>query len=54
MIEDSGAGVKSKTSTKFIERIAKHPNRWDLVKMLSQRMAEVYFETTLVTELPSN
>jgi hypothetical protein len=25
-------GVKSKASTKFIERIAKHPNGWDLVK----------------------
>jgi hypothetical protein len=34
-------GVKSKASTKFFERIAKHPDRWDLVKELSQRMAEV-------------
>jgi hypothetical protein len=32
MIEDAGLGVKSKASTKFIERIAKHPDRWDLVK----------------------
>jgi hypothetical protein len=41
MIEDAGPGVKSKASTKFIERIAKHPNGWDLVKQLSQRKAEV-------------
>jgi hypothetical protein len=34
-------GVKSKASTKFIERIAKHPDGWDLVKELSQRMVEV-------------
>jgi hypothetical protein len=35
-------GVKSKASRKFIERIAKHPNGWDLVKELSQRMAEFH------------
>jgi hypothetical protein len=33
-------GVKSKVRTKFIERIAKHPDRWGLVKELSQRMIE--------------
>jgi hypothetical protein len=41
LIEDAGPGVKSKASTKFIERIAKLPDGWDLVKELSQRMAEV-------------
>jgi hypothetical protein len=35
-------GVKSKASTKFIERIAKYPSGWDLVKGLRQRMAEGY------------
>jgi hypothetical protein len=33
--------LKVKASTKFIERIAKHPNGWDLVKELSYRIAEV-------------
>jgi hypothetical protein len=37
MIEDTEPRVKSKASTKFIERIAKPL----LVKELSQRMAEV-------------
>jgi hypothetical protein len=32
MVEDTSLGVKSKASTKFIERIAKHPDGWDLVK----------------------
>jgi hypothetical protein len=32
VIKDTGPGVKSKASTKFIERIAKHPDRWDLEK----------------------
>jgi hypothetical protein len=32
MIEDAAPGVKSKASTKFIERIAKHPDGWGLVK----------------------
>jgi hypothetical protein len=41
MIEDAGPGVKSKASTKFIKRIAKHPDGWDLVKQLSQRKSEV-------------
>jgi hypothetical protein len=41
MIEDAGPGVKSKASTKFIERTAKNPDRWDLVKELSQTVAEV-------------
>jgi hypothetical protein len=41
MIEDTRPGVESKASTKFIERIAKHPNGWDFVKGLSQIMAEV-------------
>jgi hypothetical protein len=31
--------LRVKASTKFIER--KHPDGWDLVKELSQRMAEV-------------
>jgi hypothetical protein len=37
-------GGKNKARTKFIELclIAKHPDRWELVKKLSQRMAEVY------------
>jgi hypothetical protein len=39
MTEDARPGVKA--STKFTERIAKHPEGWDLVKELSQRMAEV-------------
>jgi hypothetical protein len=30
-------GVKSKASTKSIERIGKHPDGWDLVKEPSQR-----------------
>jgi hypothetical protein len=33
--------LKVKTSTKFIERLAKHPDGWDIVKELSQRKAEV-------------
>jgi hypothetical protein len=33
-------GVKSKASTKFTERMGKHPDEWDLVKELSQTMAE--------------
>jgi hypothetical protein len=33
--------LRVKASTKFIERIAKHPGGWDLVKELSQRKAEV-------------
>jgi hypothetical protein len=33
--------LRVKARAKFIERIAKHPDRWDLVKVLSQRMAEV-------------
>jgi hypothetical protein len=41
MIEDAGSGVKSKASTKFIERRAKHPDGWDLVKEPHQTMAEV-------------
>jgi hypothetical protein len=35
-------GVKSKASTKFIERRVKPLDRWDFVKELNQRMAEVY------------
>jgi hypothetical protein len=35
-------GVQSKASTKFTERIAKHPDGWDLAKELSQTMAEVH------------
>jgi hypothetical protein len=41
MTEDTRPGVKSKASTMFTERTAKHPDVWDLVKELSQRMAEV-------------
>jgi hypothetical protein len=41
MIEDARLGVKSKASTKFIERVGKHPDGWNLLKELSQRMAEV-------------
>jgi hypothetical protein len=33
--------LRVKASTKFIERIAKHHDGWDLVKELSQTMAEV-------------
>jgi hypothetical protein len=33
--------LKVKASTMFIERIAKLPDKRDLVKELSQRMAEV-------------
>jgi hypothetical protein len=35
-------GVKSKTITKSIEMIGKHPDGWDLVKESSQRMAELH------------
>jgi hypothetical protein len=41
MIEYTRPGVKNKANTKCIERTAKHPNRWDLVKELTQRKAEV-------------
>jgi hypothetical protein len=41
MTEDAGPRVKSKANTKFIESTAKHPDRWDLTKELSQRTAEV-------------
>jgi hypothetical protein len=34
-------GGKRKGSTKLIERLAKHPDGWDLVKELSQIMADV-------------
>jgi hypothetical protein len=34
-------GVKSKESTKFIESIVKHLDQRELVKELTQRMAEV-------------
>jgi hypothetical protein len=37
MIKDAQPGVKSKANTKFTERIAKHPDRWDLMKEVSQR-----------------
>jgi hypothetical protein len=33
--------LRVKASTKFIERIAKHPDGWDLVKGQSQRKGEV-------------
>jgi hypothetical protein len=33
---------KSKASTKFIDKIAKHTDRWDLVKELSSRMTKVH------------
>jgi hypothetical protein len=35
-------GIKSKARTKFVKRIGKHPDRWDLVKELSQQMAEIH------------
>jgi hypothetical protein len=41
MIADVGPGVKNKASTKSIERTAKHPHGWDLLKELNQTMAEV-------------
>jgi hypothetical protein len=40
MIKDNRPEVKSKASTMFIGRIAKHPDGWELVKELSQTMAE--------------
>jgi hypothetical protein len=40
MIENSRPGVKCKASTKFIERIAKHPGGWDLMKEVNQRIAK--------------
>jgi hypothetical protein len=45
MTEDARPRVKSKSSTKFIENTAKHPDWWDLVKGLSQRIAEVPYST---------
>jgi hypothetical protein len=33
--------LRVKASTKLIERTAKLPNGWDLVKELSQRIADV-------------
>jgi hypothetical protein len=41
MIKDAGPGVKSKASANGVERIARHPAGWDLMKELSQRKAEV-------------
>jgi hypothetical protein len=41
MIEDAGPGVKNKANTKFCERVAKHPGRWDLVNELRHRITEV-------------
>jgi hypothetical protein len=41
MIEDTDQGLRVKASAKFIERIAKHPDGWNLVKGLSERKAEV-------------
>jgi hypothetical protein len=40
-VKTSDQESRVKASTKFIERTAKHPDKWDLVKELSQRMAEV-------------
>jgi hypothetical protein len=40
MIEDARPRVKSKASMEFIERITKHTDGWDLVKGLSQTMAD--------------
>jgi hypothetical protein len=34
--------LRVKASTKVFEIIAKHPGGWDLVKELSQRIAEVH------------
>jgi hypothetical protein len=33
-------GVKSRASTKFIERTGKHPDRWDLVKELNHTITK--------------
>jgi hypothetical protein len=33
--------LRVKASTELIGRIAKHPDRWDLVKKLSRSIAEV-------------
>jgi hypothetical protein len=33
--------LTAKANTKFIERITKYPDGWDLMKKLSQRKAEV-------------
>jgi hypothetical protein len=33
--------LRVQASTKFIEKIAKHPDKWDLVKELTRRIAEV-------------
>jgi hypothetical protein len=41
MIEGAAPGVKSKVSTKFTERIAKHSGGWGLVKELNCSIAEV-------------
>jgi hypothetical protein len=54
MNEDPDQRLKVKASTKFIERIAKHPDRWDLVKELSQRKAEVQEMTQGTNWLRSN
>jgi hypothetical protein len=54
MIEDAGGGVKSKASTKFTKRTAKHPDGWDLVKELSHRKAEVQEMTQGTNWLRSN
>jgi hypothetical protein len=33
--------VRVKANIRFIEKTAKHPDRWNLVKKLSERKAEV-------------
>jgi hypothetical protein len=35
-------GVERRSSIEFIEKIGKHPDGWELVKELNQRMAEVH------------
>jgi hypothetical protein len=54
MIEDTKQAVKSKASIKFMERTAKLPDGWDLVKELSQRKAEVQEMTQGTNWLRSN
>jgi hypothetical protein len=41
MTEDTDQKLRMKASTKFIEKIARHPDSWDLKKGLSQKKAEV-------------
>jgi hypothetical protein len=42
MIEDPDQKLRVKASTKFVERRAKHSDRWALVKGLNCQIAEVH------------